>query len=235
MARSTLLDNQSNTDLRNHLGQGGYAQPARYEVIITPPSGYRGSGSASSNLFGQSISNNRDITRKVSLEMSQVAFPGMELETKEDVNLYGPTRNKVVGQTFANITTSVRVSTDFRERNFFDDWQRIAANRNDFSVGYYDDYVGSMQIFQLDKQNNRTHGVELVECFPSVVGELASDYANTNAIHLLSVTWTYRYWKNLNDEAEYPTPLVDRVNTGEFRGTVERTIRSQIPATLRRL
>ena len=122
----------------------------------------------------------------------------------------------------------------FKERNFFDSWQRIAANRQDFSVGYYDDYVGTLQIFQLDKEDRRKHGVELVECYPSVVGELQADYGNLNSIYLLPVTWSYRYWKNLTDEADLPKGLLERI--GEvFVNTVERNIRSRIPAVLRKL
>ena len=185
--RSSLLDGFAyavlNELLAGFQGTDGYAKPAKYEVIITPPTGYRGSGdNASSNIFGQILNENPDDARKVSMEMSQASFPGMTLETMEDTNIYGPTRKIVSGQTFAEMSTSVRVSNDFKERNFFDSWQRIAANRQDFSVGYYDDYVGTLQIFQLDKEDRRKHGVELVECYPSVVGELQADYGNLNSI-----------------------------------------------------
>tara|TARA_R100001443_G_scaffold21828_1_gene34072 strand:- start:41 stop:760 length:720 start_codon:yes stop_codon:yes gene_type:complete len=239
MAKSSLLDGFAygvlNEIMAGFRGTNGYAKPAKYEVMITPPSGYRGTGSnASTNIFGMALNENPDDARKVSMEMSQASFPGMTLETIEDTNIYGPTRKIVSGQTFAEMSTSVRVSNDFRERNFFDNWQRIAANRQDFSVGYYDDYVGTMQIFQLDKENRRKHGVELVECYPSTVGELQTDYGNLNSLHLLPVTWSYRYWKNLTDEADLPKGLLERI--GEvFVNTVERQIRSRIPAVLRKL
>ena len=237
--RSSLLDGFAYAVLNELLAgfqrTDCYAKPAKYEVIITPPTVYRGSGdNASSNIFGQILNENPDDARKVSMEMSQASFPGMTLETMEDTNIYGPTRKIVSGQTFAEMSTSVRVSNDFKERNFFDSWQRIAANRQDFSVGYYDDYVGTLQIFQLDKEDRRKHGVELVECYPSVVGELQADYGNLNSIYLLPVTWSYRYWKNLTDEADLPKGLLERI--GEvFVNTVERNIRSRIPAVLRKL
>ena len=237
--RSSLLDGFAyavlNELLAGFQGTDGYAKPAKYEVIITPPTGYRGSGdNASSNIFGQILNENPDDARKVSMEMSQASFPGMTLETMEDTNIYGPTRKIVSGQTFAEMSTSVRVSNDFKERNFFDSCQRIAANRQDFSVGYYDDYVGTLQIFQLDMEDRRKHGVELVECYTSVVGELQADYGNLNSIYLLPVIWSYRYWKNLTDEADLPKGLLERI--GEvFVNTVERNIRSRIPAVLRKL
>ena len=241
MARSSLLDGFAygvlNEILAGFRSQDGYARPTKYEVIITPPSGYRGSGgqAASSNIFGANLQQKgTDLVRRVSMETTQVSFPGMTLETQEDTNIYGPVRKIVSGQTFAELSTSVRVSSDFRERNFFDDWQRIAANRTDFSVGYYDDYVGTMQIFQLDKNDRRRHGVELVECYPSNVGELQADYGVLNSIYLMPVTWSYRYWKNLTDEAELPKPLLERIGD-VFVNTVERQLRSRVPAVLRKL
>lgn len=237
MSRSNLLDGLAygvlNELLAGFNSTDGYAQPSRFEVIVTPPSGYRGSGNSSTNLAPR-VTGNQNVARKVSLEMSQIAFPGMTLETQEDVNIYGPVRKIVTGQTFAEITTSIRISNDHKEAQFIDNWQRLAANRVDFSVGYYDDYVGSLQIFQLDKEDRRRHGVELVECFPMSTGEIALDYANQNAIELLPVTWSYRYWKNLTDEADLPRSLLDRLGD-VFANTVERNIRSRIPAVLRRL
>jgi hypothetical protein len=244
MAKSKLLDGFAYAVLNELLatfhGTDGYAKPAKFEIIITPPAGYQGASEASpnssgiGNLFKQSINQNKDVIKKVSMETSTCSFPGMVLETMEDTNIYGPTRKITSGQTFAEIQTTVRMSSDMRERNFFDDWQRIAANRQDFSVGYYDDYVGTMQIFQLDKEDRRRHGVEIVEAYPSTVGELALDYGNMNALMLLPVTWSYRYWKNLTDEAELPKSLTERI--GEvFVNTVERNIRSRIPAVLRKL
>jgi len=234
MARSNLLDGFAygvlNELLAGFRTDDGYAMPSRYEVILTPPA----SGTFLKSLEQQRIGEQKDVVRKVSMEMSQVAFPGMTLETQEDTNIYGPPRKIVVGQTFAELTTSIRVSQDFKERNFIDNWQRLAANRADFSIGYYDDYIGTMQIFQLDQNNKRRHGVELVECVPTSVSEMAADYANQNAIHLMSVTWSYRYWKNLTDEAELPKPLLDRLGD-VFANTVERQLRSRIPAVLRRL
>ena len=229
MARSNLLDGFAYGVINEILGtfrtqDGGYAKPSRYEVIIAPPPGY------SAKVKGGP----KDVVRKTSLEMAAVAFPGVQLQAEEDTNIYGPPRKIVRGQTFAEIVTQIRCSADMKEKNFIDTWQRLAAPRTDFSVGYYSDYVGTMQIFQLDQEDRRRYGVELVECYPINMAEQALDYSTQNAIQFLNVTWAYRYWKNLTDEAELPKPLLDRI--GEvFVNTVERNIRRQLPAVLRKL
>ena len=229
MARSSLLDGFAYGVLNEILGtfrtqDGGYAKPSRYEVIIAPPPGY------SAKVKGGP----KDVVRKTSLEMAAVAFPGVQLQAEEDTNIYRPPRKIVRGQTFAEIVTQIRCSADMKEKNFIDTWQRLAAPRTDFSVGYYSDYVGTMQIFQLDHEDKRRYGVELVECYPITMAEQSLDYSTQNAISFLNVTWSYRYWKNLTDEAELPKPLLDRI--GEvFVNTVERNIRRQLPAVLRKL
>ena len=150
MARSSLLDGFAYGVLNEILGtfrtqDGGYAKPSRYEVIIAPPPGY------SAKVKGGP----KDVVRKTSLEMAAVAFPGVQLQAEEDTNIYGPPRKIVRGQTFAEIVTQIRCSADMKEKNFIDTWQRLAAPRTDFSVGYYSDYVGTMQIFQLDQETLR--------------------------------------------------------------------------------
>jgi hypothetical protein len=116
MAKSSLLDGFAYGVLNELLGffrtDDGYASPSRYEVIITPPAGIQGIGTESP--FGS----NKDVIRRTSLEVTSVSFPGMTIETQDDTNIYGPTRKIAVGQTFADITTTIRLSNDHKERNF---------------------------------------------------------------------------------------------------------------------
>ena len=232
MARSSLLDGFAYGVINEILAtfrtqDGGYAKPSRYEVIIAPPARY-------SQQTGAGNNKNKDVVRKTSLEMAAVAFPGVQLQAEEDTNIYGPARKIVRGQTFAEIVTQIRCSQDMKEKNFIDDWMRLAAPRTDFSIGYYADYVGTLQIFQLDNEDKRRYGVELVECYPINMAEQSLDYATQNTIQFLNVTWAYRYWKNLTDEAELPKPLLERIGD-VFVNTVERQLRSRLPAVLRKL
>ena len=101
-------------------------------------------------------------------------------------------------------------------------------------MGYYDDYIGTIQIYQLDEQNERRYGVELIECFPKTIAAQTFDYSSVNQQQKVSVTFSYRYWKNLTDEARLPQSLADSLAT-LARNTVERQIRSRIPAIINRL
>ena len=93
MARSNLLDIGAISSILIYLAKGrdgGYASPSRYEVVITQP---------------PKLPGNTDVLREINMETTQVSFPGMALEVQEDVNIYGPVRKIVTGQTFSEIST----------------------------------------------------------------------------------------------------------------------------------
>ena len=126
------------------------------------------------------------------------------------------------------------MSQDLKEKQFFETWQRLCYNPQTWAMQYYDSYVGSMDIYQLDKNNRRRYGVKLVECFPKNIGSIGLDYAANDQLSTMQVSWSYRYWKSLADEADLPKPLGDRVRD-VLGNTVERQILSQIPKVLSRL
>ena len=88
--------------------------------------------------------------------------------------------------------------------------------------------------YQLDENNKRRYGVELVEAFPKTIAEQALSYDATNQINKVSITFSYRYWKNLTDEGQLPKPLLDRLQN-VLGDQVERQLLNRIPKVLSRL
>ena len=215
----------------------GYALPSRYEVVILPPQGTRGKPKgALNNVFSLVMQENtgEGTTRKTGLQCESISFPGRTLDTAPDTNIYGPTREIVQGYSYAEITGVFRCSSDYREKKFFETWQRLAYNPQSWSMGYYDDYSGGLQIFQLDQNDRRKYGVELIECFPKTIAEQSLSYTQATDVQKVSVTFSYRYWKNLTDEADLPKPLRDRIEEVVIN-SAERQIRAAIPRVLSRL
>ena len=216
----------------------GLAFPSRYDVLFLPPSGTRGTGGvgASTNLFSQTLLGQvggGDI-KDVSYQCNSIAFPGRNLTTTSDENIYGPAREIADGFTYGDITAKFYCHNDYREKKFFETWQRLAFNPQTFAMNYYDDYTGTIQIFQLDQKGNRTYGCELVECFPKNIGDQSLMGAQSTAVQEVTVTFSYRYWKNLTDEASLPKPLLERLQ-GVLANQVERKLISRIPKVLSRL
>ena len=206
---------------------GGIARPSRYEVVILPPTG------SPTNPF-TSLLTATNGARDVSLKCESISFPGRNIDTTPDTNIYGPTREIAQGFSFADIDATFQLSSDHKEKKFFETWQRISFDPLTWAMGYYDDYIGTIQIYQLDEQNERRYGVELIECFPKNIAAQTFDYSAVNQQQKVSVTFSYRYWKNLTDEASLPKSLADSLAT-LARNTVERQIRSRIPAIINRL
>ena len=215
----------------------GFALPSRYEVVILPPQGTRGQPKgALNNVFSKVMEENtgEGTTRKVGLQCETIEFPGRNLDTTPDVNIYGPERNIVSGLSYADITGVFQCSTDLREKIFFETWQRLAYDNQAWNLEYYDTYTGSLDIFQLDENNRKRYGVQLIECFPKTIASQSLSYAPSTEIQKISVTFSYRFWKNLTDEADLPKGLPERIAEVVVNG-VEREIRNSIPRVINKL
>ena len=215
----------------------GYARPSRYEILIQPPNGFSGEGRSELKniwalIMGQNVADST--VRRTSLRCSQISFPGRTLDSQQDTNIYGPVRNIVQGFSFAEMQAQFQLSTDLREKTFFETWQRLAFDPITFDIGYYNSYIGNIQIYQLDEQDRRKYGVELVECFPKSLEPVSLDYAAANTISTVGISFAYRYWKNLTDEGDLPRPLGERIGD-LIVNNIERNFRANLPKVLSRL
>ena len=215
----------------------GFARPTRFEIMIHPPTGFAGKPAGElSNIFTSVMGeNNKDgTTKKTGLMCQSIAFPGRNLDTNPDTNIYGPVRNVVSGYSYGDITGVFQCSSDMKEKRFFETWQRLAYNPQTWAMQYYNDYVGSIKLFQLDETDRQRYGVEMVECFPKTIAAQSVSYSRGTEVQKVSVTFAYRYWKDLKDEAGLAKPLTDRIADAVLN-TVESKITSMIPKVLRKL
>ena len=93
----------------------GYALPSRYEVVLLPPQGSRAKPQgALSNIFAKVMQENtgEGTTRKTGLQCESIEFPGRNLDTEPDSNIYGPTREIVQAYSYAEISRTFRCSSD---------------------------------------------------------------------------------------------------------------------------
>ena len=194
----------------------GYAIPNRFEVVILPP----GAGSSDS--------------RKVSMRCETVTIPGRNLNTLTDGNPYGPTREIVDGVTYAeDISMTFQASSGLDERVFFENWQELAFNKQTWNVGYYNDYVSTVEIYLMDRQDQRRYGIKLIEAFPKTIGPTELSHASNNEIIKIHVSFSFRYWETL-DVNRQPASLTDKIYDTVVN-TVQRNIDRNIPRVLTRL
>ena len=210
----------------------GYAHPNRYEVIISPPVG---GGQSFGNITNQKIGEPKGFnTREISLRCDSVSIPGRNLSTATDTNIYGPTREVVEGVTYAeDITLTFKSTSELTERVFFESWQEQAFNDQTWDVGYYNDYVGVVDIYLLDREDKRRYGIRLWEAFPKTINAIELGNDQTNAIIKTDIGMAFRYWDTLDIERQPPNVL-GRI-TDTVIDTVERNLSKNIPSSVRRL
>lgn len=211
----------------------GYAQPNRYEVNLFGPRGRKLGGASqlqNVSMGTESLLN----ARNISLRCESVTLPGINLSTAQDTNIYGPTKDVVEGVTYAEeVAMSFQASSDLEERVFFERWQKSAFNPQTWNVGYYDDYTGSVEIYLLDKQDQRRYGVKLWDAFPKSINGSDLSYGSNNENLKITVNMSFRYWTPLDINESGPNignKIIDTIANG-----VERQILSNIPKVLRRL
>ena len=208
----------------------GYAIPNRFEVLIlSPPK--RGCGITTNAYAGSERGSD---ARAVSLRCESVSLPGRNLNSLTDTNIYGPTREIVDGVTYAeDITMTFQASSGLNERVFFEEWQKQAFDENSWNVGYYNDYVSEVQIYLLDRKDQRRYGLRLLEAFPKTIEASDLNQGANNEIIKTSVSFSFRYWETL-DENRISRPLGDLI-ASNLLDTVQRSIVANLPRVLTKL
>jgi len=221
-----------NDILATYHDDDGHATPNRYEALIHPPA--RVSRSGENQLREEVYGISAKELGKISMRCESITLPGRGLASTPDTNVHGPQREVVNNVSYTDsITMTFQASSDLKERVFFEKWQYTAFNQQTWNLGYYNDYIGSVEIYLLDKQDKRRYGIKLWECFPKEIGPTDLSYGTNNEIIKLPVTINFRYWTT-QDINQQPPSLTDRIGQ-TIVNTVERNISRAIPAVLRNL
>ena len=114
---------------------GGYARSAQYELILNFPDG---------------IVNATRRSQSLTLNCETLSWPGHDLQTQSRKHGNEPERFLVQSHGFeGTITAGFYLSLDHSERFLLEQWQELAVNRFTHKANYYNEYVGSAEIYQL--------------------------------------------------------------------------------------
>ena len=200
----------------------GYARPARFAIRIYLPTnlsklaGLRTTETTAPGQTGgaEALHPNEATLQQLSSQLGQqvnvhcesISMPAHDLQS-ETVDHFGPPRQMVSGHGFTGTIGATFYGDKYlRERHFFEMWQKMAVGMVNHKAGYYDDYVGKIQIFQLgslDGEGDRdapTYGIEAIECYPETVSAIEYNYGSTNQIVRVTVGFQYKQWHNLSTD-----------------------------------
>ena len=121
-------------------------------------------------------------------------------------------------------------SSGMDERVFFEEWQELAFNKKTWNLGYYNDYVSTVEIYLLDRQDKKRYGIELIEAFPKTIAGTNLSQAANNEIIKTTVSFSFRYWETL-DVNRRPSRLTGD-NYGLPNDTTSGAVRNLAAANL---
>ena len=205
------------------INQGeGLARPTRYLVVIQPPqriitNPYEGD-------FDMTPGNNdmesMTIKRNVGMMCNKVTLPNRDVNTV-DHRVYGPARQMPYAYSYSGQIECTFYGDKFlRQRTFFENWQKKIFDNVSHHMDFYDNYVGTMDIYQLGSfsaeqdRDRTTYAVRLYEVYPQTVGSIDYSYGATDTSVNVPITLNFRTWKNLTIDQ------IDGATVGQAFGEV---------------
>lgn len=92
------------------------------------------------------------------------------------------------------LTLQIICPIGLKVNKFFHDWQGLAVNRSTFDVGYYEEYVGEVQVVKFDPEGNKEAIYTFEQVWPINIGQMDLNWADQNNVCRLPVTFVYRKW-----------------------------------------
>jgi len=212
----------------SQINQGeGFSRTNRFIVRINPPARILGPEAEFDMTPGNNDLESLTMIENIDMMCNSVVLPSRDINTANHL-MYGPSREMPFAYAYSkSVEINVWADKFFRQRMFFENWQKKIMNIKTHHMNYYDNYIGSMDIFQLGQfdieQENKsyqvdnasvTYAVRLHEVYPQTIGSINYNSGSENEIVNLPITLNFRNWSNLT---------IDQVNNatvGQAQGDV---------------
>lgn len=186
----------------------GQARPNRFEAVIHfPPT-------IAENLKSQ-------LPRDFTFRINSVSFPGKNLRTTTNENAYGPSYEIAQGLTYGEeIAIEFYLRNNHEERWVFNSWQDYIVSPTTYNVEYYNNYVGSIDVYQLDEQNHRTAGIKIKNAFPKTLNAMEVSNETASALLKHTVGFSFKEWIPLQAQGNPSDGKATWVEYPEYKETV---------------
>ena len=165
-------------EIFNSVFATGLAYSNRFEVLINYPPAF--------------TSMSIDSARQLAVRCDAITVPGRGFSTTP-YRFYGPARNMPYEPLYSGeLTMSVIVSDDLRERAFFEAWMNAVCSQNDYKFNYYDQYTAPLLISVLDRSSTVKYQVLVEEAYPKAIGDIQLAYDKNDEFVRQDITIAYR-------------------------------------------
>jgi hypothetical protein len=178
----------------------GISKQNRFDVIVTPPT-----------LLGP-------VNPQLTYRAESASFPGRSINTIDDQrDTVGPMRKIGYFSMYEAFSITFVCNKDLEEKETLEKWMdlivgtyrtsRSGLASGNFKAGYYNNYIGTIEVFQYDEQNNLTYKIKLLEAYPTSINTLETNW-NSSDVHKIVGTFSYRYYQY--DDFRNPKPPRER-------------------------
>ena len=163
------------------IASSGLASPNKFEVVFTRiPVEVKGV----------------DPTTQLSIMCDQCSLAGRDVQAQLDLQ-YGIRRQVVYNApAYTPLSLSFICTDNMNEKRILDVWNNKCVNTTgNFQVAYYDDYIGHLDVFVLDRSGKkRTYHMHYHEVYPKTVTAVELNHGTTNAALRVTAEIQYAYW-----------------------------------------
>ena len=163
----------------SQISSHGLASPNKFEVIFSAIPGTEA-----------------DERKQLNLMCDQVSLAGRDVQAVLDLQ-YGIRRQVVYNApAYTPLSVSFICTDNMEEKRILDVWNNRCVNTTKgFDVAYYDDYVGHLDVYVLDRSGKkRTYHMHYHEVYPKTVTAVEMNHGTTNAAMRVTAEIQYAYW-----------------------------------------
>lgn len=118
-----------------------------------------------------------------------------------DIRYYGPSYKAPFQAVYDDVVFNFLVRSNFRERQFFDDWMNCVQPIDTFNFKYRSDYISTVDIYQMSDfaASNKPdtpqaqYKITMDKAYPILLAAQPVNWGD-ESFHRLSVTFTFNRW-----------------------------------------
>jgi len=163
------------------IASSGLASPNKFEVVFTKIPKEAGGAAELTQL---------------NLMCDQCSLAGRDVQAQLDLQ-YGIRRQVVYNApAYTPLSLSFICTDNMNEKRILDKLNNKCVNTTgNFHVAYYDDYVGHLDVYVLDRSGkHRTYHMHYHEVYPKTVTAVELNHGTTNSALRVTAEIQYAYW-----------------------------------------
>lgn len=184
---NSMKSSFSLSDFKASIKAKGILRPTRFEVVLFPPT---------------ELLKSMD-TKEISIRCHTAQMPPFHVKTVDYTVGQGQLRKMPKGyEQGHHIDFTFYNDLGANVYNGLLAWSKYtlaSKEENNYSLNYFDSFIGTVEVRQLDERDNIRYGYSLKEAYPMSIDIVELDSGHVDTPQLIKVTIAYRYARTLDE------------------------------------